>query len=429
MRLLPFATLLSLALLSPVSADFSFTPLTSSAWSEMTTDTDVLNSRPFRIPAGFTQRILSDETHLDLYRGNDWTDMQVLNETGKDAGRYLYRTHEVRRHNDRLRDGREGGAVSVVDLVSGKTSLFATREEWEAIDGLLWTPWKSLLVTEEQKRNSSPDPLYPDAARGLVYELFPDRKDPGQLARVLARPLLGSLTHEGIEHDDRGNIYVIDENDEGSIYRFVPEHSGDLDSGRLFVLRVAEGAQTGPAEWVPLQLDRNSFDARRAARSMGATTFCRPEDLERIEETLYAALTCEEGDGAVLSIRLDTETPLVRYFVKPGRNVASENALLRRTGFRHPDNLANGPDGRLWISEDNAPGDIWVADPDRDGDGYSDSIELFASLRDEEAEPSGIYFGGNPARLFVAVQHSSTGNDKTLVIEKELPLNERHSAD
>jgi hypothetical protein len=418
MRLLPFATLLLLALLSPVSADFGFTPLPSSAWSEMTTDPDVLDTRPFMIPAGFSQRILSDETRLDIYRGNDWTDMQVLNETGKDAGRYLYRTHEVRRHNDRLRDGREGGAVSVVDLVSGQTGLFATREDWEAVDGVLWTPWMSLLVTEEQKHDSSPDPHYPDAARGLVYELFPKPGNPEQLAQAVARPLLGSLTHEGIEVDDEGNIYVIDEDDSGSIYRFVPDRFGDLASGRLFVLRVAEGAQTGPAEWVALKLDRKSLDARSAARSKGATSFCRPEDLERIGAMLYAALTCEDGDGAVLSIQLATETPVVRYFVKPGHNVSRERSLLRRTGFRHPDNLANGPDGRLWISEDNAPGDIWVADPDSDGDGYSDGVELFASLRDEEGEPTGIYFGGIPARLFVSVQHSSTGNDKTLVIEK-----------
>ena len=344
--------------------------------------------------------------------------VQVLNETGKDAGRYLYRTHEVRRHNDRLRDGREGGAVSVVDLVSGQTGLFATREDWEAVDGVLWTPWMSLLVTEEQKHDSSPDPHYPDAARGLVYELFPKPGNPEQLAQAVARPLLGSLTHEGIEVDDEGNIYVIDEDDAGSIYRFVPDRFGDLESGRLFVLRVAEGAQTGPAEWVALKLDRKSLDARSAARSKGATSFCRPEDLERIGAMLYAALTCEDGDGAVLSIQLATETPVVRYFVKPGHNVSRERSLLRRTGFRHPDNLANGPDGRLWISEDNAPGDIWVADPDSDGDGYSDGVELFASLRDEEGEPTGIYFGGIPARLFVSVQHSSTGNDKTLVIEK-----------
>ncbi len=429
MHFRPSATLLLLTLLSPVSAEFSFTPLSSSAWSETTTDSGVLNSRPFKIPAGFTQRILSDETRLDIYEGNDWTDMQVLNEDGKDAGRYLYRTHEVRRHNDRHRDGREGGAVSVVDRVSGQTTLFATREDWEAIDGLLWTPWNSLLVTEEQKHNTSPDPDYPDAARGLVYELFPDPDDPARVARILARPLLGSLTHEGIEHDASGNIYVVDEDDAGAIYRFVPEHPGDLASGRLFALRVAEGAQTGLADWVPLELDPGTFDARRAARKAGATAFCRPEDLERIGTTLYAALTCEEGDGAILSIRLGTENPDVHYFVKPGEHVAAENSLLRKTGFRHPDNLADGPGGRLWITEDNAPGDIWVASPDRDGDGSSDRVELFASLHDRKAEPGGIYFGGTPARLFVAIQHSSTGNDKTLVIRKDLPPKEAHSGD
>jgi hypothetical protein len=185
MRLLSFASLLLLALLSPVSADFGFTPLPSSAWSEITSTSDVLNKGPFKLPAGFNQRILSDETGLDIYRGNDWTDMQSLNETGMDAGRYLYRTHEVRRLNNRLRDGREGGAVSVVDLVSGQASLFATREDWEAIDGLLWTPWNSLLVTEEQKHDSSPDPHYPDAARGLVSSSFLNRKTPGNSRRLL----------------------------------------------------------------------------------------------------------------------------------------------------------------------------------------------------------------------------------------------------
>ncbi|MGB5097409.1 MAG: alkaline phosphatase PhoX [Porticoccaceae bacterium] len=86
------------------------------------------------------------------------------------------------------------------------------------------------------------------------------------------------------------------------------------------------------------------------------------------------------------------------------------------TGFRSPDNLANGPDGRLWIVEDNVPSDIWVAEPDHDGDGKSDGVHLFASLKDDGAEGTGIYFGKDPHTLLVNVQHSATGNDKTVAI-------------
>ena len=46
----------------------------------------------------------------------------------------------------------------------------------------------------------------------------------------------------------------------------------------------------------------------------------------------------------------------------------------------------------------------------------SDGASLFASLKDAEAEGTGIYFGKDPHTLFVNVQHSVTGNDKTMVI-------------
>ena len=385
----------------------------------MTGDEEQLNSAPWQLPEGFRQRILSDERDLDIYRGSDWTDMQTLNETGADAGRYLYRTHEVRRTNDRQRDGRQGGAVSVVDLEAGTTRLLSTRPDWHAVDGILWTPSGTLRVTEEQKRAGRADPDWPHAVRGLVYEILLDPGDPSRASRVVARPLLGSMTHEGIEIDERGNLYVIDEYRQGAIYRFVPDVPGKLDKGRLDALRVSGERPTGPAEWVPVRPDPPGFDARTAARAAGATGYCRPEDIERIGNILYVAITCEASHGAVLSVQLGTETPLVSWFVKPGENVARESALLRRTGLRHPDNLADGPDGRLWIAEDNVPGDIWVAEPDHDGDGLSDQVTLFASLRDDRAEPSGIYFGHKPLRLFVAIQHSATGNDKTVVIDQE----------
>jgi uncharacterized protein len=417
-RLLPACLLL--ALLSPApAAAFDFTPLGESAWSQMTGDEEQLDSEPWVIPEGFRQRILSDERDLDLYHGSDWTDMQTLNETGPDAGRFLYRTHEVRRRNDRLRDARRGGAVSVVDLETGKTRLLATRPDWHAVDGILWTPWGTLLVTEEQKTAGRADPDWPHAVRGLVYEILLAPGDPSRASRVVARPLLGSMTHEGIEIDERGNLYVVDESRHGAIYRFVPDARDRLDKGRLEALRVTGGRRTGPAEWVPLHPDASSLDARKAASAAGATGYCRPEDIERIGNTLYVAVTCEESDGAVLSVQLGTDRPRVAWFVKPGENVARESALFSRTGLRHPDNLADGPGGRLWIAEDNVPGDIWVAEPDRDGDGDSDRVSLFASLRDIRAEPSGIYFGQEPLRLFVAIQHSATGNDKTVVIDRD----------
>lgn len=56
--------------------------------------------------------------------------MNIVNETGKHAGRYMYRTHEVR-----------GGAVSVIDLKTGMTKEVIGRVDWEALDGIVWTPF------------------------------------------------------------------------------------------------------------------------------------------------------------------------------------------------------------------------------------------------------------------------------------------------
>ena len=50
--------------------------------------------------------------------------------------------------------------------------------------------------------------------------------------------MLGSVSHEGIEVDDAGNVYVIDEYSSGAIYKFVPETYGDLSSGQLYALKV-----------------------------------------------------------------------------------------------------------------------------------------------------------------------------------------------
>lgn len=421
-----------------VKGPMGFDPIAESAYTQTTSDTGILTNEPWVIPQGFTQRIVSDETKLDIYPGmNDWDDMNTVNESGKRAGRFLYRTHEVRPQTGAAYTG---GALSVVDLKTGAAKILAQRTDWEALDGLVWTPWNTLLFAEEVITAQNRDPEFPNAESGLLYELKLDKKDPTVAAEVKTRPLLGSLSHEGIEVDTEGNVYVIDEERSGSIYKFVPETYGDLSSGQLYALRVKGGGKTGAGEWVALDMNQVQISARVAAKAVGATPYCRPEDLERIGNMLFAALTCEDvnnpantsGPGAVLSVSLGN-TPRVNYFVKPGVNVPIEikpsGTTAGVTGMKSPDNLANGPDGKLWIVEDNSNSDIWVALPDRDGDGLSDGVHLFASLKDAPAEGTGIYFGKNPHTLYVNVQHSGTGNDKTMAISKRKKHDRDHERD
>ena len=106
-----------------VNGPMSFNPIAASAYG-MEADAGIATT-PWVIPEGYVQSIVSDESDLDIYVANDWHDMNTVNETGKHAGRYLYRTHEVRggaigNDGNSLRiDGGSGGAVSVVDLKTG----------------------------------------------------------------------------------------------------------------------------------------------------------------------------------------------------------------------------------------------------------------------------------------------------------------------
>ncbi len=131
----------------------------------------------------------------------------------------------------------------------------------------------------------------------------------------------------------------------------------------------------------------------------------------------------EYYEGRVIAV--DLKSTAVSNFVKAGVNVPVEvnrpGQAGFQTGFDSVDNLAETPDGRLMMVEDNKPSDIWVASKKTDQFGYAKKVELFGSLSDPGAEGTGIYFSPtDPDTLYVNIQHSAAEDgDGTWAISKK----------
>ena len=378
---------------------FQFTPIAASA--ACTDGGDPL--QPIVLPPGYSQVIIASEPAFP-----DLIDMNTQNETGPEAGRFLYRTHETRTN----------GAVSVTDLETGLTRVLAQRADWEQLDGIVWTPSRTILFAEERTVALLPDPAVPQARAGLVYELDP------VTGAAVPRPALGAKSHEGMRFGPRGDLYSISESNPGYLFRFVPDRHGDLSSGQLYVLKVITptGDRTGGAIWIALDRTAVQVDANAAATAAGATGYNRPEDVEIATSTgnnhgganvLYFAVT-GAGDNRVLAVDLrepaggsEHATAFVYDYVRIGLNAPAD--------FESPDNLALDHAGNLYVAEDpgTAPvtrrgDDVWVAMPGRPSDNQrapASSVVRFASLTDCQAEPTGIYFEHTGDRLFFNVMH------------------------
>ena len=419
----------------------SFTPLTSSAGPTA----DEAMPITFGNPEVHQQSIADRTTQLAEREPNfgSW-DMNTLNESGPHKGRYLFTVFET---------GQSG--VQRTDLLAGQTDTI-----WQSpapgrhvsFDACFWTPWGTLITAEESWETA---PQGSTSPYGRLFEFKNPVEAPAILnpvgpssnlnADFVHQNVVPRTSHEGIQFDNAGNMYFIDELNGGNIYKYTSaaslaavKHGADFfAAGRTFVLRVGDGNTpnaVGAYTWVPFTTaagaalpgavtitDTNgvtSVDARNTTDrpAFKGTDYQRPEDMQiqRIhgKEYLYVATTTTHE-----VYRLDLKNQTISVF-------ASRNTIDLGTGLpvgaalANPDNIAVDHDGNIYIVEDRNGGvddDIWFAN-DRNNDGDlndpGEGLARWASNGTLGSEFTGLYFDPhNRHRAWVNIQHPASGTD------------------
>ena len=435
-----------------VSTMFSdFTPLTSSAPSlpvdggEEATPITLSNEK-------WSQRTVADRRTQNALVPNsnsgNW-DMITSNETGPNAGRYLFMPFET---------GTAG--VQRVDLQDPHydtrtvTIVAPGTDGFVAGDASRWTPWGSYLTAEESWGTGS--------VKGRLFEVTNPITAGPNGGNFVWRTIVPRVSHEGLAFDSANAMYFVDELNGGAIYKYVSTNpdaeSGDdyFAAGQTFALRVGSGGQfegsngpaiTGAAAWVAITnatggpiagistvLPDGTIDGRVSADDgdVRATGYNRPEDIELQvladgTELLYFATTDSDlngtgADGTSRVYTLNLATNEVKLFAAP-QSTDLATGLPVAGGLRNADNLAIDHEGNIYIIEDRSGGvdnDIWFAtDVNKDGDmlDAGEGLARWASNGTQGSEFTGLYFDlRNPNRAFVNIQHPTSGVDRLIEI-------------
>lgn len=415
-----------------------FTPLAASAASLPVGDAG--EAAPFVLSSpNFTQVSIADRaTQLARGQGNSGTwDMQTVNETGADAGRYLFTPFETLTAGvQRIDLWNPDYNTRTVTIVAPGTQFFV------AGDASRWTPWGSYLTAEE----AWSDPGAVTLPFGRLFEITNPTAAPGSI-NFVRRPIGPAdirVAHEGLAFDRDKNFYFIDERNDSHIFRFTsanPNATNGADffaAGTTSVLRVGDGTAkeaTGAYTWIALTdaggaalpgtVVKTDFSGLtvldgRATPNVAAflgTGFDRPEDIEIKtlpdgRQLLFVATTTNHKVFA-----LDLANNEIRLFAGRDTPDMATGAAIGNA-FTNPDNLAIDAEGNIYIVEDQGGGiaNIWFA-RDADNDGVAEALGVWATLKTDGAEPSGLYFDPlNPNVAYVNVQHPSSGTDRTVMI-------------
>ncbi|MEQ1908961.1 MAG: alkaline phosphatase PhoX [Vicinamibacterales bacterium] len=431
-----------------------FTPLAASAGPTVTEDAPLTLGNPeFR-----QESIANRHAQLSALKPNGvaaannasaW-DMNTLNETGRRKGRFLFTVFEE-----------DWAGVQRHDLKTGETDTIwvgPTAAAADSFDPSFWTPWGTFITAEESWGVAAGGFNSP---YGRLFEFKNPTTAPGIYTPVTAfsnagakfthKNVIPRTAHEGIQFDEDGNMYFIDELNGGNIYKYTPKASfkrvldGKADyfaAGTTYVMRVGNGLTpnaVGAYTWVPFTdnagkglpgaltiTDSNgvtSVDASNTTNlaAFKGTDYQRPEDIQiqTLEGRQYLYFTTTTTSEVY---RVDLGHNTISLFASRA-TIDLATGLPVGTQLTSPDNLAVDHEGNIYIVEDQAGGvncDIWFAkDLNKDGDllDAGEGIGRWASNGTPGSEFTGLYFDPfNKRRAWVNIQHPSSGNDRTIEI-------------
>jgi secreted PhoX family phosphatase len=356
-------------------------------------------------------------------------------------------------------------------------------------DGLRTTQWGTVLATEENGADGSAyeilDPLattgcwvYDRGAAGAdadIRSAYNDATADSCETSIRKRTALAAQSWEGLEALDSGVVIGGDElrtdkdNDGGAIFRFVPDtfyacegapvrpgllcdntidslDESPLVSGQNFALfhvcsgtdDYGQGCEYGDeGRWVAVEAATARFDANL----LGATGYCRPEDLH--VDRSYGMFaggegirwcwtnTCGGSDGEALCVIESDAAVSARdqvqlniggeagqqYFLANGSSLATADTqrfVESDAEMQSHDNLDIQPfTSNVYLIEDyneiedgGTGGDVWACLPDgTDRDERTDGCVKVLSVVDPESEPSGFIFDGTGETAYYHVQH------------------------
>jgi secreted PhoX family phosphatase len=441
--------LAALSVCGAVEAQFSnYTPLASSAGPTLDESMPLTLSSPL-----FAQQSIADRANQNtLHPGSDsgaW-DMIVANETGSDAGRFLFSPYETNTAGVFRVDLNDPNYnTRTVTIVAPGTLSFV------AGDMAKWAPWGGFLTAEESWGVGSD--------RGRLFEVTDPTTAAANSANFVARTVIPRVSHEGLQFDASRAMYFIDELNGGSIYKYesaMPNATSGDDffmAGQTSVLRVGAGGQfegnngpaiTGAFTWIPitdasggplagvsvLAADAVSIDGRATAdvAAVLGTGYNRPEDTEykvlsNGDEALFFTTTDSDDnanttDGRSRVYLLNITQSTISLFAD-SHTTDLATGLTAEGGWRNADNLAIDNEGNLYMIEDrngSVDDDIWfLNDINHDGDllDAGEGVGRWASNGTPGSELTGLYFDRfDSTKAYVNVQHPTSLNDRMIEI-------------